>query len=74
MPQPIKKSGTYQKPRSKTVKKRRKPTVSEMIKRNIARSKKPHPNMELQNLRINSQKNFWISWGLNMKGSSWQRI
>ena len=42
-PQPIKKSGTFQKPRSKTVRKRRKPTVSEIIKRNIERSKKPHP-------------------------------
>ena len=41
--QPIKKGGPYQKPRSKTVKKRRKPTVSEIIKKNIERSKKPHP-------------------------------
>ena len=43
MAQPIKKSGTYQKPRSKTVKKKTKPTVSEIIKKNIARSKRPHP-------------------------------
>ena len=44
MAQPIKKSGTYQKPRSKTVKKKKKkPTVSEIIKKNIERSKKPHP-------------------------------
>lgn len=42
-PQPIKKNGTYQKPRSKTVKKKRKPTVSEIIKKNIERSKRPHP-------------------------------
>ena len=42
-PQPIKKSGAFQKPRSKTVRKKRKPTVSEIIKRNIERSKKPHP-------------------------------
>ena len=41
--QPIKKSGPFQKPRSKTVKKRRKPTVSEVIKKNVERSKKPHP-------------------------------
>jgi very-short-patch-repair endonuclease len=43
MAQPVKKSGTYQKPRSKTVKKKRKLTKEEIIKRNIARSKKPHP-------------------------------
>ena len=43
MAQPVKKSGTYQKPRSKTVKKKKKMTVSEIIKRNIERSKKPHP-------------------------------
>ena len=34
MVQPVKKSGTYQKPRSKTVKKKRKLTVSEVIKKN----------------------------------------
>lgn len=43
MAQPVKKSGTYQKPRSKTVRKKRKPTTSEIIKKNIERSKKPHP-------------------------------
>lgn len=32
MAQPVKKSGTYQKPRSKTVKKKKKMTVSEIIK------------------------------------------
>jgi very-short-patch-repair endonuclease len=42
-PQPVKKNGTYQKPRSKTVKKRKKPSVSEIIRKNIERSKKPHP-------------------------------
>ena len=41
--QPIKKSGTFQKPRSKTVRKKRKPTVSEIIRKNIERSQKPHP-------------------------------
>lgn len=35
MAQPVKKSGTYQKPRSKTVKKKRKPSVSKIIKKNI---------------------------------------
>ena len=43
MSQPVKKNGPFQKPRSKTVRKRRKPTVSEIIKKNIERSKKPHP-------------------------------
>ena len=41
MAQPVKKSGAYQKPRSKTVKKKKKMTVSEIIKKNIERSKKP---------------------------------
>lgn len=35
MAQPVKKSGTYQKPRSKTVKKKKKPSVSKIIKKNI---------------------------------------
>ena len=35
MAQPVKKGGTYQKPRSKTVKKKRSPTTSEIIKKNI---------------------------------------
>lgn len=53
MAQPIRKSGTYQKPRSKTIKKANSPTsvkkkkkpltVSDIIKRNIEKSKKPHP-------------------------------
>ena len=43
MAQPVKKGGTYQKPRSKTVKKKKKLTREEIIKRNIERSKKPHP-------------------------------
>lgn len=41
--QPVRKNGPYQKPRSKTVKKRKKLTVSEIIKKNIERSKRPHP-------------------------------
>lgn len=41
--QPIKKNGPFQKPRSKTIRKRRKLTTSEIIKKNIERSKKPHP-------------------------------
>ena len=43
MAQPVKKGETYQKSRSKTVKKKRKPTREEIIKKNIERSKKPHP-------------------------------
>ena len=43
MAQPVKKGGTYQKPRSKTVRKKKKLTREEIIKRNIERSKKPHP-------------------------------
>ena len=64
MPQPIKKSGTYQKPRSKTVKKRRKPTVSEMIKRNIARSKKPHPKYGTSKLEDKFAKEFLDKLGV----------
>lgn len=41
--QPVKKSGPYQKPRSKTVKKKKPTTVGEAVKKSIARSKKPHP-------------------------------
>ena len=57
-PQPIKKNGTYQKPRSKTVRKRRKPTVSEIIKRNIERSKKPHPKYGTSKLEIIFENDF----------------
>ena len=64
MPQPIKKSGTYQKPRSKTVKKRRKPTVSEMIKRNIARSKRTHPKYGTSKLEEKFAKEFLDKLGV----------
>lgn len=69
--QPIKKNGTFQKPRSKTVRKRRKPTTSEIIKKNIERSKKPHPKYGtsklesifehdiLKKLKVGYQKQFY---------------
>lgn len=71
MSQPVKKNGTFQKPRSKTVKKRKKPTVSEIIKKNIERSKKPHPKYGtskletifetdiLKRLKVQYQKQFY---------------
>ena len=71
MSQPVKKNGTFQKPRSKTVRKRRKPTVSEIIKKSIERSKKPHPKYGtskletifetdiLKKLKVQYQKQFY---------------
>ena len=56
--QPIKKSGPYQKPMSKTVKKRSKPTTSEMIKRSIMRSKKSHPEYGTSKLEKRFAENF----------------
>ena len=58
MAQPVKKSGTYQKPRSKTVKKKKKMTVSEIIKKNIERSKKPHPKYGTSKLEKKFAKEF----------------
>lgn len=55
-PQPVKKSGPFQKPRSKTVKKRRKPTVSEIIKKNIERSKRPHPKYGTSKLEVDFEQ------------------
>lgn len=58
MAQPVrKKNGTYQKPRSKTVRKRR-TTVSEIIRKNIERSKKPHPEYGTSKLEDRFAKNF----------------
>lgn len=58
MAQPVrKKNGTYQKPRSKTVRKRR-TAVSEIIKKNIERSKKPHPEYGTSKLEDRFAKNF----------------
>ena len=64
MAQPVKKSGTYQKPRSKTVKKKRKPTTSEIIKKNIARSKKPHPKYGTSKLEKKFAKEFLEKLGV----------
>ena len=70
-PQPIKKSGPFQKPRSKTVKKKRKPTVSEIIRKSIERNKRPHPKYGtskletifetdiLKKLKVEYQKQFY---------------
>jgi very-short-patch-repair endonuclease len=64
MAQSVKKSGVYQKPRSKTVKKKRKPTTSEIIKRNIERSKKPHPKYGTSKLEKRFAKEFLEKLGV----------
>ena len=64
MAQPVKKSGAYQKPRSKTVKKKKKMTVSEIIKRNIERSKKPHPKYGTSKLEKKFAKEFLDKLGI----------
>ena len=64
MAQPIKKGGTYQKPRSKTVKKKKKLTREEIIKRNIERSKKPHPKYGTSKLEKKFAKEFLDKLGV----------
>ena len=64
MAQPVKKNGTYQKPRSKTVKKKKKPTTSEIIKKNIARSKKTHPKYGTSKLEKRFAKEFLDKLGI----------
>ena len=64
MAQPVKKTGTYQKPRSKTVKKKKKMTVSEIIKKNIERSKKPHPKYGTSKLEKKFAKEFLDKLGV----------
>ena len=64
MAQPVKKSGAYQKPRSKTVKKKKKMTVSEIIKKNIERSKKPHPKYGTSKLEKKFAKEFLDKLGI----------
>ena len=64
MAQPIKKGGTYQKPRSKTVKKKKKLTREEIIKRNIERSKKPHPKYGTSKLEKKFAKEFLEKLGV----------
>ena len=63
MAQPVKKGGTYQKPRSKTVKKKRL-SKEEIIKRNIARSKKPHPKYGTSKLEKRFAKEFLEKLGI----------
>ena len=64
MAQPVKKGGTYQKPRSKTVKKKKKLTREEIIKRNIERSKKPHPKYGTSKLEKKFAKEFLEKLGI----------
>lgn len=64
MAQPIKKGGTYQKPRSKTVKKKKKLTREEIIKRNIERSKKPHPKYGTSKLEKKFAREFLDKLGV----------
>jgi very-short-patch-repair endonuclease len=64
MAQPIKKGGTYQKPRSKTVRKKKKLTREEIIKRNIERSKKPHPKYGTSKLEKKFAREFLEKLGI----------
>ena len=64
MAQPVKKGGTYQKPRSKTVRKKKKLTREEIIKRNIERSKKPHPKYGTSKLEKKFAKEFLEKLGI----------
>lgn len=64
MTQPVKKGGTYQKPRSKTVRKKKKLTREEIIKRNIERSKKPHPKYGTSKLEKKFAKEFLEKLGI----------
>ena len=64
MAQPVKKGGTYQKPRSKTVRKKKKLTREEIIKRNIERSKKPHPKYGTSKLEKKFAKEFLEKIGI----------
>ena len=64
MAQPVKKGGTYQKPRSKTVRKKKKLTREEIIKRNIERSKKPHPKYGTSKLEKKFAKEFLDKLGV----------
>ena len=64
MAQPVKKGGTYQKPRSKTVRRKKKLTREEIIKRNIERSKKPHPKYGTSKLEKKFAKEFLEKLGV----------
>lgn len=63
MTQPIKNNNSV-KPRSRTVKKKRKPSVNEVIKKNIERSKKPHPKYGTSKLEKKFAKDFLDKLGI----------
>ena len=66
--QPIRKTkvtGPFNKPRSKAVKKKKKPqTVGEIIKKNIEKSKKPHPRYGSSKLENHFAKEFLDKLGV----------
>lgn len=64
MAQPTRKQDSSKKPRSRTAKKKRKPTTSEIIKRNIERSKKPHPKYGTSKLEKKFAKEFLEKLGV----------
>ena len=64
MAQPTRKTNNSQKPRSRTVKKKRKPSVSEIIKKNIERSKKPDPKYGTSKLEKKFAKEFLDKLGV----------
>ena len=64
MTQPTRKTNNSQKPRSRTAKKKRKPSVSEIIKKNIERSKKPHPKYGTSKLEEDFAHNFLDKLGV----------
>lgn len=64
MAQPTRKQDNSKKPRSRTAKKKRKPTTSEIIKRNIERSKKPHPKYGTSKLEKKFAKEFLEKLGI----------
>ena len=64
MAQPTRKQDSSKKPRSRTVKKKKKPTTSEIIKKNIERSKKPHPKYGTSKLEKKFAKEFLDKLGI----------
>lgn len=62
--QPTKKKGIQQKPRSKQVNKKKKPTIGEIIKKSIERSKKPHPKYGTSKLEKKFAKEFLKKLGV----------
>ena len=64
MAQPTRKQDSSKKPRSRTVKKKKKPTTSEIIKKNIERTKKPHPKYGTSKLEKKFAKEFLEKLGV----------